>query len=112
MFRSFYLAGFECATGFNRHRQWIDQICATQHDRFLSEDYLRLKQVGIHTVREGMRWPIIDTRSGFDLSHVKHVVETARRHRMQVIYDLFHYGYPHDVDIFGDNFADRFSEYC
>ena len=33
MFRSFFLAGFECATGYNVHGEWIDQIAATQHDR-------------------------------------------------------------------------------
>ena len=32
MFRSFYLAGFECATGYNMHGEWIDQIAATEHD--------------------------------------------------------------------------------
>ncbi len=34
MFKSFFLAGFECATGYNLHREWIDQIEATQHERY------------------------------------------------------------------------------
>ena len=29
MFRTFYLAGFECATVFNSGKEWIDQIEAT-----------------------------------------------------------------------------------
>ena len=39
MFRSFYLAGFECATGYNMHGEWIDQIAATEHDRHVDADY-------------------------------------------------------------------------
>ena len=26
MFRSFFLAGFEGSTGYNRHGQWFDQV--------------------------------------------------------------------------------------
>src|SRR5688572_7489147 len=43
MFRSFFMAGFECATGYNSNNHWIDQIAATGHDRYLIEDYRRLK---------------------------------------------------------------------
>ena len=39
MFRSFYLAGFECATGYNMHGEWIDQIAATEHDLHVDADY-------------------------------------------------------------------------
>ena len=60
MFRSFYLAGFECATGRNMHREWIDQIAATGHDLHVDADYERLSQVGIHAVREAVRWPLVD----------------------------------------------------
>ena len=64
MFRSFYLAGFECATGYNMHGEWIDQIAATQHDRHVSEDYARLAEVDIHAVREAIRWPLVDKGCG------------------------------------------------
>jgi hypothetical protein len=37
MFKSFFFAGYECATGYNAKRQWIDQIAATQHDLHVSE---------------------------------------------------------------------------
>ena len=49
MFKSFYMAGFECATGVNAHGQWIDQIEATEHDRFADEDYARLADARLFT---------------------------------------------------------------
>jgi len=47
MFRSFFFAGFECATGYNASGDWIDQISATHHDKHVDEDYRRLQEVGI-----------------------------------------------------------------
>ena len=112
MFRSFYLAGFECATGYNMHGEWIDQIAATEHDRHVDADYARLAQVGIHAVREAIRWPLVDRHGRYDFSSVEPFVAAARRYELDVIWDLFHYGYPDDLDPFGDAFAERFAEYC
>lgn len=112
MFRSFFLAGFECATGYNRHRQWIDQVAATQHDIFILEDYARLKDVGIHAAREGIRWPLVDRRGHYDFSSVAPIVKAARAFRIEIIYDLFHFGYPADVDLFSAEFPARFADYC
>jgi beta-glucosidase/6-phospho-beta-glucosidase/beta-galactosidase len=112
MFKSFFIAGFECATGYNRHREWIDQVEATQHDKYLEEDYARLQRVGIHTVREGIRWPLIDRRGKYDLTHIGTVLRAAENHGIQVIFDLFHYGYPDDVDLFSDEMPERFASYA
>jgi len=112
MFKSFFIAGFECATGYNRHREWIDQVEATQHDKYLEEDYARLQLAGIHTVREGIRWPLIDRRGKYDLTHIGTVLRAAERHGIQVIFDLFHYGYPDDVDLFADEMPERFASYA
>ncbi len=112
MFRSFFLAGFECATGYNAHGEWIDQIEATHHDRHVEEDYERLRHVNIHAVREAIRWPIVDVRGKFCFDSVDPFVEAAQRHDVEVIWDLFHYGYPADVDLFSPDFPPRFAEYC
>jgi hypothetical protein len=112
MFKSFFLAGFECATGYNRHREWIDQIEATQHDKYLAEDYERLRRAGIHAVREGIRWPLIDRDGTYNLAPVKEVLRHARAQKMDIIFDLFHYGYPNGVDLFSDSLSARFAEYC
>lgn len=112
LFPSLFLAGFECATGWNAARQPIDQIAATQHDRFLREDYERLAAAGIRGVREGIRWPLVDRGGRYDFSSVEPFVRAGREFGLLQIWDLFHYGYPDDLDPFGQAFVDRFAAYC
>ena len=64
MFQSLLWAGFECATGVNSKGEWIDQVAATEHDRFLDDDYARVAALGLHTVREGVRWPLDQISAG------------------------------------------------
>ncbi len=112
MFRSFFFAGFECATGYNARGQWIDQISATHHDKHADEDYRRLQEVGIFAAREAVRWPLVDRRGRYDFSSVDAFVAASRRYGIDVIWDLFHYGYPEDIDIFSETFPQRFADYC
>lgn len=113
MFKSFFQAGFECATGYNRDGDWIDLIEDTWHHRHVDEDYRRLRAVGIATVRDAIRWPLVDRGGGcFDFSTVRRPVAAAVRHGIEVVWDLFHYGYPEGTDPLADDFADRFAAYC
>lgn len=113
MFSSFFLAGFEGSTGYNRHGRWFDQIVATGHERTVDQDYRDIAQLGIRAARETMRWPLVDRGRGrYDFSSVAPFAEAARRHGVEVIWDLFHYGYPQDLDLWGDDFPKRFASYC
>jgi hypothetical protein len=112
MFRSFFFAGFEGATGYNERGDWIDQIAATHHDRHVDADYRRLRDVGIHAAREAIRWPLVDHEGHYDFCSVLPFVAAARKYRVEVIWDLFHYGFPSDLDIFSDAFTERFASYC
>jgi hypothetical protein len=112
LFHSFFMAGFECATGWNRDRQWIDQIEATEHDLRVEEDYAAVAALGLRTVREGVRWPLVDEGRHMNFGSLEPVVAAAAKHRVQPIWDLFHYGYPQDADPFDSDFADRFANYC
>jgi hypothetical protein len=112
LFRSFFLAGFESSATYNVHRQWFDQIEATEHDRQLEDDYRRLREAGLLAAREAMRWPVIDRGGVLDFSSVLPFLEASRRHGIEIIWDLFHYGYPADLDPFSDEFVKRFSGYC
>ena len=112
MFKSFFFAGFECATGYNALGEWIDQIAATHHDKHADEDYARLHEVGIHAAREAIRWPLVDRGGQYDFSSAAPFVEAGRKHGIEVIWDLFHYGYPNDLDLFGEEFPKRFADYC
>jgi hypothetical protein len=112
VFRSFFLAGFECATCVNAHGERIDQIAATQHDVFADLDYGLLRSVGIQTAREGVRWPLIDKGGHYDFSSLDPFLGAARRHGIEVVWDLFHFGYPEGADPFALGFPERFAEYC
>ncbi|HEU4752432.1 MAG TPA: family 1 glycosylhydrolase [Armatimonadota bacterium] len=112
MFESFFLAGFECATGYNRLEEWIDQVAATGHDQFADEDYRLLRETGIRAARDGIRWPLVDNRGRYDFSTVRPIVEAGRRNGVEIIWDLFHYGYPDDLDPFSEEFTRRFADYC
>ena len=113
MFRSYFLAGFECATGYNARGEWIDQVVATHHDQHADADYRSLKEVGIHAAREAIRWPLVDRGSGsYDFTSVEPFLAASRDHRIDVIWDLFHYGYPDGLDLFAPEFTERFADYC
>ncbi len=112
VFSSFFLAGFESATGYNAHCEWFDQIAATEHDRRADEDYRLLGEANIRAAREAVRWPLVDVRGRYDFSSVVPLIYAARRHNVELIYDLFHFGYPPDVDLFAADFPARFAAYA
>ncbi len=112
LFSSFFFAGFEASTTRNVRREWIDQIEATEHDRQVDEDYARLREAGLLAAREAIRWPLVDRAGRLDFSSARPFVQAAKRHGIQVVWDLFHYGYPEDLDPFSDAFVQRFAAYC
>jgi hypothetical protein len=112
MFSSFFLAGFESATGYNAHCEPFDQIAATEHDARADEDYRLLAGAGVRAARDAVRWSLVDRGGRYDFSSSRPVLEAARRHGVELIHDLFHFGYPADVDPFSDEFAERFADYA
>lgn len=110
LFRSFFMGGFECSTHRNRSGRRLDLIAATRHDMFARADYERLRSLGILTARDGLRWHLIERRPyRYDFSSLLPLVEAARATGVQVLWDLFHYGWPDDLEIFSPQFIDRFS---
>jgi beta-glucosidase/6-phospho-beta-glucosidase/beta-galactosidase len=113
LFRSFWIAGFESATHITDCSERLDMIAATQHDRLVSDDYARLLPLGFRTVRDTMRWHLIEARRGrFDFSSVAPFVEAARARGIQVIWDLLHYGTPCGVELFSPDFPQRFADFA
>ena len=78
----------------------LDMMAATEHDRFCAEDYRRLREVGIQTARDGLRWHLIDRGGAYEWSSWIPMLKAARAEGVQVIWDLFHYGWPDGLDIF------------
>lgn len=113
MFQSFFMGGFECSTHRGRHRYRHDLVAATRHDRFAAEDYRRLRKVGITTVREGLRWHLIEPApERYDFSSVLPILRAAQTENMQVVWDIFHYGFPDDINPFEADFLFRFGEFA
>jgi hypothetical protein len=110
-FRSFWLAGFECSTHINSKGRRLDMTAAVGHDTQCAADYRRLREVGILTARDGLRWHLIDRDGAYDWSSWIPMLDAARKEGIQVIWDLFHYGWPDGIDIFSPLFVDRFARF-
>ena len=111
LFSSFWMAGFESASHINRHGVRLNMVAASQHDRFAREDYRRLQTLNISVVREGVGWPFIERAGGFDFSSVVAMAAAARDEGMQVNWNLCHYGWPDELDVFAPQFIERFARY-
>lgn len=108
LFKSFFAGGFECSTHRTRTGRRLDVIAATGHDQHARADYARLREMGIKVARDGLRWHLIETLPGqYDFRSVRPLVEAARAHGVQVIWDVFHYGWPDDLELFSAAFIDR-----
>ena len=59
---------------------------------------------------DAIRWHLIERSPGaYDFSSVLSMLDAARRAGVQVIWDLLHYGWPDDIDIFAPEFVERFA---
>jgi beta-glucosidase/6-phospho-beta-glucosidase/beta-galactosidase len=111
-FRSFFMGGFECSTHRLRSGRRLDVLGATGHDRWARLDYERLARAGILTARDGIRWHLVENSPGkYDFSAVDSMLASARAAGVQVLWDLFHYGWPDGLDIFHRDFVDRFAAF-
>jgi beta-glucosidase/6-phospho-beta-glucosidase/beta-galactosidase len=112
-FASFFQAGFECASHRRRDGVRLDLTRATGHDRHVLQDYRLCKQLGFGTVRDGLRWHLIEKVPGkYDWSSWLPALEAAEQAGIQVIWDLFHYGTPDHVDAAADDFPKQFAEFA
>ena len=114
LFRSFFQGGFECSTHRRAHdRARVDVIAASQHDEYAAHDYAALGEFGILTVRDGLRWHLIEAAPGrYDWSSLDHQLAASETTGTQVIWDLLHYGWPDDIDIWTPAFVDRFAAFA
>lgn len=113
VFRSFFQAGFESACHINRHNERLDMMASTQHDIQAWEDYALIRSMGIRTARDGVRWHLIDKGGGrYDFSSFIPMLDAALAQKVQIMWNLCHYGWPADVDLFKPEFVNRFARYC
>src|ERR1044072_3960738 len=112
-FESFFQAGFECSSHRRRDGVRLDLIRATSHDRHVASDYRQCADLGLRTLRDGLRWHLIEKSPGmYDWSSWMPALEAAEQHGLQIIWDLFHYGSPDCVDQASPDFAERFTDFA
>lgn len=113
VFDSFLMAGFECSSHRRRDGVRLDLIRATAHDKHALRDYRLCRQFGFRTIRDGVRWHLIEKAPGkYDWSSWMLMLEAAEEVGMQVIWDLFHYGAPDCVDQSREDFPQRFTDFA
>ena len=112
-FDSFFMAGFECSSHRRKDGVRLDLIGATSHDRHAAKDYSLCSELGFGTVRDGLRWHLIEKVCGrYDWSSWLPMLEAAEEAGIQVIWDLFHYGSPDCIDQGAPDFPERFTDFA
>ncbi len=112
IFPSFFLGGFESSTHLTRVRR-NDVTQSSRHDRFAGLDYRRLVAAGLLAARDGLRWHRIEATPGvFRFAGDLPMIRAAREAGVQVIWDLWHYGWPEELDVFSAAFVDRFARFA
>lgn len=112
IFPTFFLSGFECSTFLWGDQGRRDLAKETQHLTCIEDDYELLRSLGIAVAREGIPWPLIDTKGEYDFSRLDPIIAAMNRCQIMPIWDMCHYGYPDDLDPFTDAFTERFARYC
>jgi beta-glucosidase/6-phospho-beta-glucosidase/beta-galactosidase len=110
---SVILGGFECSSHRRSDGRRLDLLASTGHDRLAREDYRALRSQGIHGVRDGLRWHLIETAPGqYDWSSFLLMLREAEIGGMRVAWDLCHYGWPDDIEIWSSAFVERFARFA
>lgn len=113
LFRSFWMAGFECSDKLNAFGKRVDFLDSTKHLELIDADYENLHQFNISTVREGIRWSKVETKPyQYNWSNVEYMIEHGRKHSIQQVWDICHFGFPDDLTPLHPMFANRFAALC
>lgn len=109
----FFIGGFECSTHRRSDRARIDVSRGTAHDIHVAQDYAACRAIGIDTVRDGLRWHLIEGEAGhYDWSSWRPMLAAADHTGTTVIWDLWHYGTPEFVDIWSLDFVERLAAFA
>jgi UDP-galactopyranose mutase len=105
------MAGFEGSDHINSQGTPLSMNELTQHITNAADDYRRLAQFGISTVRESIGWQTCGAKN-YDFSLLESRAVAAAKLGIQICWTFLHYGIPADVDLFRDDFPTRFADFC
>jgi glycosyltransferase involved in cell wall biosynthesis len=113
LFQSFHLGGFEGSTHRLASGKRLDLTQSTGHADNAATDYRQLRDHGITAVRDSLRWHLAEPPGQpRDLAHFREMLAAATTTGTQVIWDLMHYGWPDDIDIWSPAFVTRFADFA
>ncbi len=73
----------------------VDQFAASGHYDLIEHDLAAVASLGINVWRYGMPWRLTETAPGvYDWSHWDRALEACRRHDLEPVVDLCHFGLP------------------
>ena len=112
-FASFFMAGFECSSQKRKDGRRLDLIASSQHDARIQDDYRACAQFGMRTIRDGLRWHLIERAPGvYDWSSWRPMIRAAKAAGVQVVWDICHYGWPEFLDLWSPRWVERFAYFA
>jgi hypothetical protein len=113
LFEGFFLGGFECSNQVLEDGRRLDLTATTRHDELADQDFARARAVGMTACRDGVAWVRTEPDPHrHDFRSVLPILRAADRHRVQLIWDLMHFGWPPDVDVFAPAFPGRLARHA
>lgn len=113
LFEGFFAGGFECSCQRLEDGTRLDMLASTRHDELADSDYARLAAAGMTACRDGAPWVMAERAAdAHDFKRVAPMLRAADRNGVQVVWDLMHFGWPSDVDVFSPAFPSRFGRYA
>ncbi|WP_439557875.1 amine oxidase [Dyadobacter sp.] len=113
LFQTFWMGGFECSDQLNSSGNRVDLLDITGHLDLMREDYARIRSLGIQTVREGIRWSVVEFLPyQYNFDTVAEMMHAADDLDIQQIWDICHFGYPADLSPMHPHFTPRFVAVC
>jgi hypothetical protein len=113
LFASFVMAGYECSSQRRRDGRRLDLLSSTGHAQWAARDYRQLADLRIRCARDGLRWHLIERSPGrYDWGSFLPMLKAAQGAPLQVVWDLCHYGYPDDLDVWQPSFVERFARFA
>lgn len=108
------MAGFEGADHRNGKGEALDINRANGHRAHCAADYARLRELNLLTARETIGWRQFEADPAGQAAAVRTQVAHAQQHGIQLIWSLFHYGWPPELDPFRrpEEFVSRFADHC
>jgi len=107
------MAGYECTDKLNAFGNRVDFLKETGHLQLIDYDYRLLRPFNMRTVREGIRWSLVEKRPyHYDWSTVKMMIDRGKANGLQQLWDICHFGFPDDLTPLHPLFARRFAAIC